>query len=68
MEKKRIKTNLRLYTVKEVAEYFNLSIFTILRYIHKGKLNATRISDGKNSKFIITEDDLIKYIRRQRNV
>jgi len=66
--KQKIKTNKKIYTVKEVAEYLNLNLYTILRYIHKDIINATRITEGKHGRFIITEEDLIKFIRRRRGL
>lgn len=50
---------IRLYDIKEVAEYLKLSTRTVQQYIKDGKLKAKKI--GK--KWIITEDTLREFVK-----
>lgn len=49
----------KLYDIKQVAEYLQVSTRTINTYIKTGKLKAKKI--GK--KWIITEDTLREFIK-----
>lgn len=49
---------LRIYTVKEVADLLKVSKMTISRYIQSGKLKSSKLG----RMYRITDDDLRKFL------
>ena len=49
---------LRIYTVKEVAELLQVSKMTVSRYIHSGKLKSSNLG----LIYRIADDDLRKFL------
>ena len=49
---------LRIYTVKEVADLLKVSKMTISRYIQTGKLKSSKLG----RMYRITDDDLRKFL------
>ena len=54
----------KTYDVKEVAAILNRTPITIYKYIHNGKMNATRIGNH----FFITESNLIDFAKNNNLV
>ncbi len=52
----------RVFTLKEVAEILKVSERTIFRYIHGGKLKATKIGNWR-----IREEDLDEFLSPDTN-
>lgn len=50
------------YTIKEAANELNVTPQTVRAYIHQGKLKAKRMTNKKNSKFLIEKNDLIDFM------
>ena len=50
------------YTIKEAANELNVTPQTVRVYIHQGKLKAKRMTNKKNSKFLIEKNDLIDFM------
>ncbi|WP_395073827.1 helix-turn-helix domain-containing protein [Flavobacterium sp.] len=57
ISKKQLMSNLQTLTVEDVAKLLNKDKTTILRYIKKGLIEATK----KGKDWIITQQSLIKY-------
>lgn len=45
----------KLYTPKEVADLFSVSVYTVREWVKKGKMNAIRLPNGKHIRFTETE-------------
>lgn len=53
----------KTYRIEEVAKILNVSVRSVFRYIHDGKLRATKIGYWR-----ITEADLNAFIAESANV
>lgn len=53
----------KTYRIEEVAKMLNVSVRSVFRYIHDGKLRATKIGYWR-----ITEADLNAFIAESANV
>lgn len=56
-------TNTKFLSVKEVAEALRVSERSIFRYIHDGKLKASKVGYWR-----ISEDDLRQFLEQSSNV
>lgn len=56
------------YTIKEAANELNVTPQTVRAYIHKGELKAKRMTNKKNSKFLIEKNDLINFMDKYMRV
>ena len=56
-------TNNKLLNVKEVAEALRVSERSVFRYIHDGKLNASKVGYWR-----INEEDLRYFLQQTSNV
>ena len=56
-------TNTKFLSVKEVAEALRVSGRSIFRYIHDGKLKASKVGYWR-----ISEDDLRQFLEQSSNV
>ncbi len=59
-------TNMKLYTVREVATIFKASERTIYTWIEAGYLRAVQIAEGNMIR--IREEDLIDFIQRHLTI
>ena len=53
----------KMLSIKEVAEFLNVSERSIFRYIHDGRLKATKIGYWR-----INEDDLQEFLNKNSNI
>jgi excisionase family DNA binding protein len=49
---------MKLYTVKEIAKLFGVKESSVRRWIHNGKLQATKLGNLR-----ISEEELNKFVR-----
>jgi len=56
-------TNIKFLSVKEVAEALRVSERSVFRYIHDGKLKASKVGYWR-----ISEDDLRQFLEQSSNV
>lgn len=54
---------MQMYTVKEVADKLKLKDTTIRKYISERKLSAYKFG----RQYVVSEDDLKEFLKRQRN-
>ncbi len=54
----KVKTDIKVYTLEEVAEILKLTYWTVYGYVSNGKLKATKI--GKQWR--VTDEDLKKFL------
>ena len=53
----------KFYTPQEVAKLLKVSIRTVYRYLHTGKLKASKLGCWR-----ITEEDLDDFISKSKNI
>lgn len=55
-------SELKTYSLKEVCEITNISLYGIRKAIEEGQLKAVRLGSGTKSSFRVSEKNLEKFI------
>jgi excisionase family DNA binding protein len=63
--RKQVQSGQLFFTIKQLAERWQLNPFTVRNYIQEGKLTATKIGHGKNAPVRIHADDVAAFEVRQ---
>lgn len=61
--------NDQLMTVQEVADYLNITEWTVRKYIRQGKLTADKIGNGGNKgrkEYRVLREDVIKFLKGEK--